>query len=1034
MKKLLFLLVLMLTTLGAQAQDTNWWQPVYNDAGEEIDVNDSLSNTFNASTPVYAQFTNEEVSYFMVGAFIDGELRGLSTDYSNETVNAMLIRVWGNMEELGQKNIVFKAVDTELGAVYTLPVEIAFDGESHGGAEGVVSDPLDFGFTPARSFIISVDEFEVGQTYDMMDYVTLEPEDGLVPDNLEWWATSAVVTPTGDGDASDYVTVKGSTVTALQASADGVYLHAGLNTDAGQFELGLSNAIPIVIRATAINLNETAFQVNKEDSDSLARFMTAAYAVVPAGSTDEVMWEVTDQTIISYERNNKTGSYYYNPIKGGTTTIRPYIVKKDGTKLVPRTNSNTEAWITVTVYVPVESIDIDYDLLGDETIYANMGDQKLGERLSKLISVSPADATDQTFTFQVMDMSPEGGDLIEPVVKVSGTTITPLKAGSGQILISSNGLDNQGVAVTNTIYVEIEDPATAVSFASNPYYVTLTDGQVKDISSGIEDNIKFTGDPIYNPTLTVTVTDGTCVTGRGYYSADVDGLAYNFSASAVGTATITVTMTYNNYDAQDFVEPVIPTKEVTGSFQVNVQNELTLASFDIKYVPAVAGRSAGSITFIPQPKGATFDPASISFNIDAGMNGTWEEDNFSIKQISATQDSIVYEYESTIPTLVMLSATPKEYDATTGVSNYKLNGEDFALVEAQYNLSLSKGWQWRNNIWGHVSPDMYTTTFGGEKTDGKLVEIRTQNDLLYNDPQWGYFGTLTEDTLYMYQCYQVKMNAPFESQLSIFNVDFSKIPYGYDDADTPEMTIPSGWSWIGMPYFFNRSLDKFTEIASADILEGTVIQGKDGSAEFADGGWVGDLEIIEAGKGYLIKNVGSNPITLTLPDESDMAGSHDDASAGVKGFEWREPNVWNYDPSRFMSNMSLVTVLEGIANPRDYSVGAFVDDECRGEGFVQNGRTFITVHCEAGETVSFKLYNKLTGTMEDIHETVKAQLRVGSYKSPYLLHGTVTGISSVENGQSTNSSYDLTGRRSSSMQHGVSLQRMSDGSVRKVLK
>ena len=131
----------------------------------------------------------------------------------------------------------------------------------------------------------------------------------------------------------------------------------------------------------------------------------------------------------------------------------------------------------------------------------------------------------------------------------------------------------------------------------------------------------------------------------------------------------------------------------------------------------------------------------------------------------------------------------------------------------------------------------------------------------------------------------------------------------------------------------------------------------------------------------------------------------------------------------------MVCTFEDLDNAERYSVGAFVGGECRGEGILVEDKAFITVHCNAGEKVSFKLYDTWTGEVADVDETVVAQTRVGSLKAPFKLHADVqtTGISGINASGSQTESYDLAGRRISGQQPGVSLQRTKNGNFRKVV-
>ena len=118
----------------------------------------------------------------------------------------------------------------------------------------------------------------------------------------------------------------------------------------------------------------------------------------------------------------------------------------------------------------------------------------------------------------------------------------------------------------------------------------------------------------------------------------------------------------------------------------------------------------------------------------------------------------------------------------------------------------------------------------------------------------------------------------------------------------------------------------------------------------------------------------------------------------------------------------------------DYTVGAFVDGECRGEGVLIDGKAFITVHGNSGELVTFRLHNELTGEFFDVVETVKSQQMLGTLQAPVTLSipVVVTGIQNIENSELKTERYDLLGRKNPNAK--LTIVRTADGKMRKVVK
>jgi hypothetical protein len=147
-------------------------------------------------------------------------------------------------------------------------------------------------------------------------------------------------------------------------------------------------------------------------------------------------------------------------------------------------------------------------------------------------------------------------------------------------------------------------------------------------------------------------------------------------------------------------------------------------------------------------------------------------------------------------------------------------------------------------------------------------------------------------------------------------------------------------------------------------------------------------------------------------------------------------SVWHYDHTQFAGNMTMVASLADVENPEDYTIGAFVGNECRGEGSFDRGLAFITVHTDGGEEVTFRLHNELTGEYFDIDQTVTSTMRLGSVKAPVQLTSSnvVTGIATVECSAFSAESYDLNGRAVNGHAKGITIHKMQDGTMKKVVR
>lgn len=429
--------------------------------------------------------------------------------------------------------------------------------------------------------------------------------------------------------------------------------------------------------------------------------------------------------------------------------------------------------------------------------------------------------------------------------------------------------------------------------------------------------------------------------------------------------------------------------------------------FTVTVTPDANG-TGGTVTLTPVP-------ATASYNIDdyqliavpTSGTGTNYGDWNTIAIAHDNQNPLLYTYSADLPgqfTFRVMKGTGVFAESNS--------------VEVPSVISLAQGWQWKSNNFVAVDGNGLSTLFGDD-----LSEARTQGALLFNDPSWGYVGSMLTSGISKLQMYKTNMTSSKTSCLTGGSLQTM-------------LTIPlqPGWNWVGSPYFYNRELSVALPMGS--ISEELVIQGKNGSAEYANGQWNGNLTTINSGEGYLVYNPSTSTSRMTWATEVGQM-EQGDATAGARKLK---TSVWHYDASRFANNMSMVTTLSNLSNPENYTLGAFVDGECRGEGVFIDGRMYVTVHADEGEQVSFMLYNKLTEKYIHVKQTVSAVTRLGSVNAPFKLTAVkgTTGIDDLQSDRSGQSAdcryYDLQGRQvTGSQRNNMMIVRMPDGSVRKVI-
>ena len=206
-----------------------------------------------------------------------------------------------------------------------------------------------------------------------------------------------------------------------------------------------------------------------------------------------------------------------------------------------------------------------------------------------------------------------------------------------------------------------------------------------------------------------------------------------------------------------------------------------------------------------------------------------------------------------------------------------------------------------------------------------------------------------------------KIKATYEDATDCILV--SQKPYW--DRFQSKMLQP-GYTWIGYTHEWDMTIDELNTVMNTPN-EGDQIIGKTNFAEYSEGAWVGADFVLEAGKGYLYYNSSDaeNVISFDyMPDFSSQAYNFYGLKSLMSKNESLIDNssVWEYDASQYADNMAIVAEIAELDCPQNYTIGAFVGDECRGMGkVVKDGKMMINVAGKAGEVVSFRLHDESTG-------------------------------------------------------------------------
>lgn len=434
-----------------------------------------------------------------------------------------------------------------------------------------------------------------------------------------------------------------------------------------------------------------------------------------------------------------------------------------------------------------------------------------------------------------------------------------------------------------------------------------------------------------------------------------------------GKATVTVNTTDPSfYGSVDF-EVLQPLESITfnkSSYLLDGRDEVLM-----------------EITFSPENAVVTWDQFSYYINRTDGMSDDWT--------ILSVGKPIVNDKGLSYP----MSAV------TAGKCNVTIlwRGEEIGSVEVETGtaINLKNGWSWLSV----PQADRLDTESSIKETLGNiLVEARTSDALWVNDPEWGIVGTGKTMSGQFVKMYLEETEEQPKQYISF---------YGFKREREQYLSVESGWNWLFNPYEFDHDLNVLESFAAwAFYLEpGSMIVSKaNGFATVNENGeWEGTLKTLETGQGYMLFNNGE-ALSLMWPDET-MIGfpsdeEDDESEPVIARVRTRAAQAQQIDDSRFADNMCITATVPESGN--EMIIEAYVGNELRGLGKAVNGKYYIQVHGNGGETVRFIATDMVTGKRIVMDNRLEFTPMAGTVLEPLQFES--------ERGVETDV-YDLQGRR-----------------------
>ena len=299
----------------------------------------------------------------------------------------------------------------------------------------------------------------------------------------------------------------------------------------------------------------------------------------------------------------------------------------------------------------------------------------------------------------------------------------------------------------------------------------------------------------------------------------------------------------------------------------------------------------------------------------------------------------------------------------------------YTLKKTSLGYQLQEGWNWiSHNMDDVVSVDTYQDY--AERIVGKNAEA-------VKNAESGYAGSLTG--LLPTEAYKVKVSQKTTDVLQ-----------GYEfNASSTGVPVTTGWNWIGYPVGQSMLVDE--ALAFHNATEGDFIVGQDGFAEFVDGKWIGILEGLVPGHGYMYKSGAEGEIMFNTAIVS-VASSRIGKRNLLKNSPWT-PVKYAYPD--VMPVTAQLTVNGEPANDGTYHVGAFCDTECRGVGLWKDDRLMMNVYGVEGEKIRFVLTNAESGKTYDAENQITlVSDNIGNWHTPYavIVSDQATGVTLLSKG------------------------------------
>ncbi|MBR5842295.1 MAG: T9SS type A sorting domain-containing protein [Bacteroidaceae bacterium] len=653
----------------------------------------------------------------------------------------------------------------------------------------------------------------------------------------------------------------------------------------------------------------------------------------------------SDESILRIEEDGQQAV----SLKKGTVTVT-FTSVYDPTKSVKLTVITTQPPTGVAI-TQIGAVEI-----GTDSPVEPVVDVAVGQGVTSTVKINPADADFENIVIMITDAdgySPIDSEIVttgDPISKGDGTyefTFTFLSVPDGDVYLQA--IVDENWSWSDRVQLNVIQSVTGISPIPETIDIWVVEEDFGMYTGEIE--VTVLPETANNKALSVKTSDEGIVTIDKGPSENI----YIYTVQGKGTATITFTSDDN--------------PSVSGTCVITVKKKVT--SIEVEGLGEALHNDGEpqTVTVTILPEDADYDMEKLSASVTCSDMYPEDWEFVAIEELSVEDNTAMYSVVGR--SLCSYVGITFEYDAIE-------QGEG-DIVEYQTEISVREkvcftpGWNWTSIISGWIFVN---------DMEGTLDEMRSQSALIIDDPVWGLFGNLYE--MDNSQAYKVKTKVDADNYEFVVGESMLN-----EEGRVEDITLEHGWNWKSYPYEYAYYVSDIFE--AEQFNEGDKILSKnDGFVTLTEGIWEGNLDVLRPNQGYLIYSTveTGEQAVVNMPNRYELEqGTFENRSQAPQ----RERLVWNYDGSRFANTMAIIGQID-VQDAEDYSIGAFVGDECRGKGKFVNGKAYITAAGEPGDMVTLRLYNQWTGEYVEVLGEVAFTDIAGSVKEPIRFSAVETGV------------------------------------------